>query len=819
MKRIIPRIAPLFLVLTLVWFLDHGFHGLPPIGRFFDPFNGFWANAKSDKIHLPEELLIKGLHQTAHVQYDKNLIPHLQCQTNRDLYFTQGYITAQHRLWQMDYCARAAAGELSEVLGKKALRFDRLQRRKGITSTARKIVRKIKSNDTLWEILTAYSEGVNAYIDTLGRQSLPLEYKLLDYQPRSWSPYQSVLLAVHLYDQWSGSGVAIPNSNAFQLLGKNRFNLLFPEHTSQCPPTFPSEKGWSFKPIEPPTPPSNNLKVSTPLKVTMNNRHFGGNAWVVRGKKTVTGKPFFANDIHMPLELPSMWYLLHLKSPEVNAVGASIIGLPNIVLGFNEHIAWGMKNNAMNVRDWFKIDFVDPERTEYRYDQRTFKTHHVKEEIKIKGEESFIDTIVYTHHGPIVFDKSFSDSPSSLPLASQWTGEHAALELLCFYHINRAQKCSDVEKAIHQFYDGPPQYFTVADLNNDIGIYLSGSCPLRAEEQGKFVMPGNQSIFESNHMVPKEHLPRLQNPEKQYLCTANERSTDRSYPYYYTYSERHFAGRKVRILGELDKSLSVNASFMMKLQNDTYSLEAQQYLPVLLKYINPIVEQLTPEQKKAFQVLSNWNFKFDITELGASLFAQWKEQITKKLWERLAKKEEATIWNPNFSAIFQLLTRRAKFLPSATSNPGNVDQGDNNNSDVVHQIISEAFIDAVKVLSQWEKQNQQPYQWGAVRKMPIHHIAQLPSLGIDHVAVAGEGSTVNNNDRNAGVGFRLLVSLKSRQQSQGWVIYPGGQEGNPGSPFYANLISLWKKGKYLSVNLQELPKSELLGSVKLMAHR
>ena len=770
---------------VLTTLLNISISNLPPFGKFLDPFQGVWQNAETHTSNLPGSLTLSGLKADVTVQFDKHLIPHVTAQNDVDLYFAQGYITAFHRLWQMDFQTYAAAGRIAEIVGPKALKFDRLQRRKGNLYAAQNALTQIKKDNILHNVVQAYVAGVNAYIHTLSYKDLPLEYKLLDYRPEPWTPLKVALMMVQMIDDLCGGNESIENTNALHQLGKEKFYFLFPDYFETTEPVIPQNTPWKFKPItiQAPTPALLIPQHLHRIKQQQVNRASGSNNWAVSSRKTVTGTPYLANDPHLVMQLPSIWYAIHLQSPTVNVFGGTIPGLPTVAIGFNKSIAWGVTNAARNVKNWYAVDFKDETKQEYHYDNLLLKSQFVTEEIKIRGSNSFYDTVIYTHFGPVVYDNHFPGHEGQCDLAMKWLGHHPGQELLAFYLLNRAKNFEDFEKAL-QHYDVPSQNFAFASTNNDIAMYIAGRVPGQWKDQGKFIMPGNTAAYEWQGFIPKDHNPKILNPTSGYVSSANERSTDKHYPYYYHhYGEEHYRNRRAnQVLNKLD---AIDEKAMMQLQNDNYNLAAQESLPFLLKHV--CTNQLQEAQKTAYQTLISWDYHNEVDQLAPSIFQAWKNQLEKELWGAL-QDMQWPVPIPCFHRTIEILKYHSRSPHLDLGNYATVD-------DLIHA----AFVSSIKTLEEWQAKHKKSYRWGDYRQVFINHLTNIPSFGLNNLQINGGVHTLNANEGNRGASMRLLVKLA--KEPQGWFIYPGGQSGNPGSPYYTNFVEPWRRGQYIPMTI------------------
>ena len=759
--------------ITVTTLLNTRIGAIPPIGKFLDPLQGMWQNAENKAVPLPSSLTLPGLKEQVAIRLDQERIPHITAKNDLDLHFAQGYITAFHRLWQMDMLTYTAAGRLAEILGPQFINFDRLQRRKGNGYAAYNTLAQLKKDPKLYKLVEAYVAGINAYIHALNHKNLPIEYKLLDYRPEPWTPLKVALMMVKMTDDLCGNDRSVENTNTFHQLGRAKFDFLFPAYPTQAKPVIPKKAPPGH------IPPQLN-RHPTPV----HQRPIESNNWAVASQKTAAGTPYLANAPHLTMHLPSIWYAIHLQSPKVNVLGGSIPGLPGVLVGFNEALAWGTTNTAHTVRNWYVIDFKDDTRREYYYENLLLKTQQVTEKIRVRGGDTVYDTVVYTHFGPIVYDADFPGYQGTGNLAMKWAGHQPGQELLAFYLLNRAKNLQEFEQAL-QYYNVPGQYFSFASVSNDIAMQLAGRFPLLQQGQGKFIMPGNTAAYEWQSFSSQSHNPRIINPASGYVSPANQRATAKGYHYQ---AEDYGNRRASQVLSNFKR---VDEKAIMQLQTDNYNLAAQESLPLLLQHVD--TNQLTTSQHAAYQLLSEWDFYNKVDQVAPSIFSAWQHALQNRLWHSLQHKE----WpmpTPDFYRTMDIL----KNQPTSP----HLDLG---GYDSLAALVHAAFVAGLQALETWQAVHQKPYRWGDYRPVFINHLAAIPAFGVKNLQIDGGSSLLNNNEDNRGASMRLIVQLG--KQPQGWLVYPGGQSGNPGSPYYSNMIPLWCQRRYIPVTLQGATKA------------
>jgi penicillin G amidase len=813
--KVVKFIISLSLGLALLYALNKQFTPAPPLGKFFSPFEGFWQNSDPDVKDYSATLEISELRDEVTVKYDSFGIPHIFADNDHDLYLAQGYVTARDRLWQMEFQALAASGRLAEILGPSLVDHDRLQRRKGLTFAAERALEKLEDDPISTNIVYAYTEGVNAYINSLDYEDYPLEYKLLDYEPENWEPIKITLILSYMSNTLSRYETDLENTNVRQLFGDSTFNYLFPDRYSNEVPIIPSGTDWEFDADPPQRPeidyPADMIPESF-LAMERDNRQNpdnGSNNWAVSGSKTATGAPILANDTHLALNLPNIFYSTQLHGPEVNVYGSAIPGVPCIIIGFNDSIAWGVTNAGRDAADWYQIRFQNKERTDYYLDDKLLKTQERIETIKVKGEKDVLDTVIYTHLGPIVYDKIFPDEKHpKFNFAYRWIGHNPDRELLTFYKLNKGTNYDDYLEALNS-YAGPPQNFAFASASGDIALKVQGRFPSKWPGQGKFLMDGSRSAYEWAGYIPYENNPMIYNPEQGFVSSANQIPVDSTYPYpiYYGKYQQY---RNRRINQRLSVMENISADDIKELQTDNYNLQAYEVLPLLTDSLDSL--QLSPPQQEAYDLLSNWNFYSNPNSKAATLYEVWWENLNNLIWDEF-ENEEVKLNRPNSTRTKEILYNN----PTDTF----MDITTTTKREVADDLIVMAFEQAVEELEEWKNANGQEYYWADFKATSLKHLTRVPSLGITGVKTGGGREIVNAISSNHGPAVRMIVSMEKPVKA--WQIYPGGQSGNPGSPGYSSFINRWKDGKYINVpflnslddetgsnfrSLQFIPKTE-----------
>ena len=369
--RYTKAIVSIFLTVLLVYALNRSWGSVPAFAPLLSPFVGFWQNAETDTAE-DEELTLGGTSEPVTVIFDDLAIPHVFAQNDRDAYFAQGYLTARDRLWQMEFQTHAAAGRVSEIVGDRALELDRYNRRLGMGFGAEKSVKAMLADPRSRESVEAYTAGINAYIRKLKPADYPLEYKLLGYAPEPWEPIKCAYFLKYMSGVLALGADDLNMSNVLAKIGPAATKELFPDYPFHEDPIIPVGTKWDFKPVRIPKVPTDSRPIIDPI--TMNwpehDPAIGSNNWAVSAQKSASGYPILANDPHLTLSLPSIWYQMQLVTPTMNVYGATMPGAPGVIIGFNKRIAWGVTNVGADVLDFYKIKFKDNAHREYWHDNQ-----------------------------------------------------------------------------------------------------------------------------------------------------------------------------------------------------------------------------------------------------------------------------------------------------------------------------------------------------------------------------------------------------------------------------------------------------------------
>jgi len=783
--KLVKLLFTLILSGTLFYVLDNKTGGLPPIGRLIDPFTGFWQNATSVPLEYTETVDIPGLSGNVTVKYDSNLVPHIFAGNDQDLFAASGYIIARHRLWQMELITHNAAGRLSEIIGPATIEADRLQRRIGMRTSAEKVLQEWQNNPEIRNMLESYANGINAYIRSLEYKDYPLEYKLLDYAPEEWTPLKSALLLKYMSKMLTLRESDLENTNFINTFGQEKFRLLFPDFPSGIDPIIPAEKTWDFTPeeIQPPEDPYLFSPVITQV-YEKPFRGIGSNNWAVGHQKTGAGQAMLANDMHLDLHLPCLWFVAQYHTPELNAFGHILPGTPLIIQGFNDSIAWGMTNAYRDVVDWYQVEFRFKDKSEYLFDDNWLKTQKVIEKIKVRGDADILDTVYYTHHGPIVYDDRFSVQKAKVNLSMRWLAHDISYEPLFFLNLLKANNYQDFKSGL-QYFSCPPQNLVYADAKGNVAMHVQGKFPLKYREQGKFILDGTTSKTEWKGYIPWQHNPSIFNPEQGFVSSANQHPVDSTYPYP-VYSDHFEYFRNRRINNVLAQNDSLMIDDMRSLHNDDYSVKAKEALEVLLDSIDE--SGLDQHGKRILASLRNWDYSYTAKSEAAAYFEIFWKSLQESLWDELIDPGSPYPLPSDFRTIQLLRQGEASAF---------YDIQVTDEQESLTQLINYAFNQALEQVKAREETMGKPLNRQHYFNTTLQHYARLQPFSYDNLEVGGSGDAVNATTSGHGPSQRIIVHFGDSVRA--WHSYPGGQSGNPGNPYYNHFAEAWKAGTYHEV--------------------
>ncbi len=791
--KVLRFIFTVLLTLAITIFLNIKYENIPPLGKLLNPFNGVWANGEKELINIDEVIAHPDLQGEVEVVFDELLIPHIYAQNDADAYFVQGYLTAFHRLWQMEMSVRATAGRVSEILGESALTFDRTQRRKGLTFGAERLLEEIKNEPETYAMVDAYTKGVNAYINSLTYKTYPVEYKLINFEPEPWTPLKSCLMMKSMANMLSSGESDLENTNAYKMLGPDLFNKLFPDYFPDVDPVIPSGTSFDFEPLPVGIPDSTYPDLSIKRTIAKPNPQNGSNSFVIGPSKTANGKVILCNEPDLSLNLPSIWYVAHISSPTMNVMGSTVPGMPGVIIGFNDSIAWGNTNAERDLVDWYYIEFKNELRDEYLYDSKWLKTEKRIEKIQVLGGDTYYDTVIYTHHGPVTYDRSFLGNGEQVNFAMRWTSHDPSLEYKAVYKVNRANNYEDFVDAF-SYFTGPPQNYSFASVSGDYALWIHGKFPIKWENQGKFLLDGRKRQHEWQGFIPQEQNVHIKNDPRGWVSSANQHPADSTYPYYiYDHAFEFYRNR--RINERLLVMDNIKPQDVMKLQNDNFNYIASENLPMLLDSLD--TTQLSGVQLEYLELLKSWDFFNDPERKAPSIFEMWQDFLMDNVWDEFDNDSIALSRPRLYNAFYAI--QNYPDLPL-------YDIQSTEEIESLKDVINLSFNQAVDSVENWKEATGKSIEWYKFKNTRIRHLARLDPFTVNEVKIGGNHNIVNAASSTHGPSWRMVVEL-GEGEVKAWGVYPGSQSGNPGNPTWGHMIEDWASGNYNELFFG--PKSEM----------
>ena len=753
--------------------------------------------ARSALPQLDGSLQVKGLSAAVRVTRDHHGVPTIEAATLEDLFFAQGFVTAQDRLWQMDVMRRFGAGELSEILGEATVKIDREQRILGLRAAAKKSLLMSTPRDASY--FSAYARGVNAFIEShAGR--LPIEFRILKYRPKLWQPEDSIVIANQMVKDLNFYTFrdALDREKILAKLGPElTADLYVNQSWHDRPPTVmradlnqEQNQTDSDDDDDEDDGPDNSVTQNSPAQeIWQHGRPAavnGSNDWVVSGEHTVTGKPLLSNDMHLGHQMPNLWYEAHLKSQNFDVAGVTLPGMPYVIVGHNQRVAWGFTNVGPTVADAFVENFNAQGAYETPYGWQ--QPEHRVEVIQVKGQPDVNVDVKITRHGPIITDVLPGERRA---IALRWTlydGLH-----MPFFDVDSAQNWEDFRKAF-SLLDAPGQNVVYADVDGNIGYQTTGRVPVRAAGDGSLPVSGADDAHEWTSYVPFDKLPRVYNPPSGVIATANGRITPDKYPYSIS-AEWEAPWRTERIYHVLESGRKFSAADMLALENDIHS-ENDLFAAERFVYAVDHAAKASARARQAAELMRNWDGRMSASSAAPTLAVRSQRELTRLLLEpRLGvapedlKQQEATLswktyqWQMRTVWLQNIILHQPKrWLPEKYTN-----------YDELLAAAVEAAVEepqAPKDLASW--------RWGKMNAIDIEHpvLGKIPLIGKWAAPGVNEQSgsvyCVKAVAPDHGPSERFTANLADLDQSTLNTVT--GQGGNFLSPYYMDQWQAWYEG-------------------------
>ena len=809
-------------------------------GMFY--FKSYLPNtvAKQSFPQTDGEIKVDGLDGAVDIYRDNMGIPHIYATTTHDLFFAQGYTHAQDRFWQMDSWRHIGSGELSKMFGSGQVETDTFLRTLGWRQTAEAEWEELGPESRA--ILEAYTDGVNAYLKDHKGTALSLEYAVLgllspDYTIEDWTPIHSLTWGKAMaWDLRGNMGDEIERAVLLKTFTPEQVAQLFPGYPADHPvivnnigegttakvnPTDLRPSTFDFSAL-----PLNTLAYNTSLlddSLGPWNDGIGSNSWAVSGKLTDTGMPLLANDPHLGIQMPSIWYQVDLHCMPVNAdcpfevAGFSFAGVPGVIIGHNAKIAWGFTNTGPDVMDLYieKVNPENPNQYEVNGEWVDFITR--TESISVVGGEAVEITVRSTRHGPVISeaygplkdsgdpkDKEFEafkdragvELPEQYVIALAWTALTPSTPFEAIWGFDKAQNWEEFRAAASGFHV-PAQNLLYADVEGNIGYQMPGDVPIRSKGDGTVPVPGWTDEYSWTGFIPFEEQPYTFNPAEGYIVTANNQVPPNDYPYLIT-QDWDYGFRADRIVSMIENApAKIDIAYIQQMHGDSFDANAETFVPILLDV------ELASDLNPALDTLKSWDFQDRIDSTSAAVFnAFWRNLLQNTFNDELPER----YWADGGSRWNEVMRTMAK-------NPNDPFWDDKSTADVTESMddmLKASFAEGVAELQKMFGKDMSKWVWGDMHAATFRNSTlgesgvslieslfnrgPIPTGGGDAIVNATGWSVNDGYETNWLPSMRMIVDFSNLNNS--WTVHTTGQSGHAFSEHYDDMAPLWANMKY-----------------------
>jgi len=686
----------------------------------------FYSIARSALPQLDGVVAVHGLSAKVRVVRDAHGLPMIEAASLDDLFFAQGYVTAQDRLWQMDAMRRAAAGELAEILGPDLLKVDREQRILGLRAGAQDAEKVMSARDHAY--FEAYARGVNAFLDS-HRNKLSIEFRLLKYAPRPWTVTDSLLVGARMVQDLNHYSYAraLTREKILAKLGPELTADLYVNSSWRDRPPAASRPrmdeenpavssdGEEDDEGEPVGQDSSLISVLSASEAELFRP--GSNNWVVSGQHTVSGKPLLSNDMHLDHQMPNLWFAAHLKSGGFEVAGVTLPGMPFVIVGHNQRIGWGFTNVGPTVEDVYIEEFND--QGQYKTPAGWRDPQHRQEVIRVKGQPDVTLAVVTTRHGPIITELVPGETRK---VALRWTLYDGMT--LPFFDVNSAQNWDEFRKAFSSLV-APGQNVMYADVDGHIGYQATGKVPIRAAGDGSLPVSGSDDAHEWKGYIPFDEMPRVYDPESGILASANGRITPDTYKYSIS-TEWEAPWRTDRIYRVLESGKKFAPADMLALQMDVSSTY-DRFCADKFVYALDHAGKISDKAKKAAEILRDWDGRMSADSAAPAIEIKARQELVRLLLEpKLGPATDGATpgtlnwksyrWGMSTVWVENVLTKQpARWLPAGYNDYQSLLTA------AVENVLKKPEVPSD--VSQWK--------WGKIYSVEIEHpvLSHLPLIG------------------------------------------------------------------------------------------
>lgn len=717
-------------------------------------------------------------------------MPHIYAENEEDLYRTVGYVMAQDRLWQMDLLRRITTGRLSEVLDPGLVEVDMLYRALEFTKKSRMIIEQ--TDPGILRTMEAFCDGVNQFIEQ-NQKKLSFEFTMLGYKPDPWELEHSFNLVGYMaWDLSTGWNTDMALYKIQQVVSDTLFKELLPDMKFQEIPVFPDFM-TSDNTLELQSAMTDAIEIVDELGLQVFE---ASNNWAVSGKKSETGMPIMANDMHLSLMSPGIWYQMHLViEGKLNVTGVALPGAPYVVAGHNDDIGWGMTNVTVDDLDFY-LETINPaDSNQYLLDGEWQDMRIVEEEIYVKGaDEPLVLTNRFTHRGPVV--SKFKNVEDKI-ISARWQGNEMSNELRSIYLLNRAGNWEEFRDAVKTF-NSVSQNIVYADRSGNIGLQTSAGVPIR-HSGGILVYPGDTSLYDWHGMVPFEELPNSYNPECGYVSSANNKTVDENYPHYIG-TWFPLPWRIGRIREMLEEKEILGTEDFKRMLRDQHSHFAMSMTPL---YLEALGEHASGEYQAAYEALASWDYDMNVSSSAALIFEIMFLELNRAMFEdELGEQYDQLAYNSIAENLIEKTRVTGQSLWCDNVLTPDIKESFHNN-------IQTAFEQTMDTLSSMYGPDVSTWEWGNLHKVALIHpmgtapiVEKLFKVNRGPYAIGGSSHTVCPYKYPWGRSFIANHGASERHifHTSDWdnslMVIPTGISGIPSSPHYLDQTRLYINNKY-----------------------
>ncbi len=751
---------------------------------------------------------VDGLTGQVQVEYDDRAVPHIFATSEDDAYRALGYVVARDRLFQLYMQTMAATGRITEVAGARALSLDREMRQLGLPRSAERKHAALPSTHPTMRVGRAYADGINAYIATMSAAELPLEFRLLGIRPPRWSTIDALHLQNRMGYTLAHFALEHDRLAAASRVGMRAAEALFPANSPIQEPIQPNGAGvprFDFTLLPPPgVPDSASARAAVAMRGGLPEQQLAhadlgeeeapwqaSNNWAVSPRRTAAGRALLAGDPHLELTLPSIWYEAHLVVPgKLDVYGVTIPGAPGIVIGFNRDVAWTFTNTGADVLDVYAEEVDDDANpTRYRLDG-AWRPLELRTESYVgkRGETLAVDTVFYTHRGPM-------RKARGQWLSTRWAVlEGTGTEVMAFRDAAHARSAGEFQATMAASYASPAQNMLAADRAGHITIRSTGHFPVRPSPgDGSHVLDGRTSASDWTSWLAVTGYPQAMDPAQGYLASANQQPIDPRATTTWM-GGNYDPWRALRINALLRADSSVTPDAMRRYQTDPGSARADLLVPHFLGAAQRVLARggSSPDDGElatAARLLGEWSRRYTRDDQRAALFEAAMRELAPRTWDELRTDSVggARVVTPSTAVLAQLLSDSTSAWWDVRATPVRETRDD---------IIAASLVAGLRATREkYGAPEAGGWRWAGVRTANVNHLLRLPALSSLGIPVPGGPGTLSPSTGTGthGASWRMVVELGPELRA--WATYPGGQSGNPVSARYRDRLPIWTAGQ------------------------